>query len=174
MIFYEEKLKTTKWRVLIMKKTYESGDKLFAFGVDSVTGVFIQFHHEVADIKITNWSEFEPANRRLTYDAIQEAIKKGELLDSELKEICKVPLGDYNVYFSGIMLAEEAPIDFEMPKSLMQKYTNGKPFRIRTFGDYYKVLKKFRGPVSFSKVTWYPNSRQSTGVLYEFINDKTL
>ncbi|SCX79767.1 hypothetical protein [Lysinibacillus fusiformis] len=52
-----------------MKKTYESGDKLFAFGVDSVTGVFIQFHYEVAVIKITNCSEFEPANRRLTNDA---------------------------------------------------------------------------------------------------------
>ncbi|MFF2794073.1 hypothetical protein [Lysinibacillus xylanilyticus] len=73
-----------------MKKTYESGDKFFAFGVDSITGVFIQFHHEAEDINITNWSEFEPVNRRLSYDVIQEAIKKGELLELEFKRVISV------------------------------------------------------------------------------------
>lgn len=157
-----------------MKKTYECENKFFTFGIDPVCGVFLQFLNKVDPLKVTNWSEFEPFNRRFTYDAIQLAIKNCELLDSEFKEICNIPIGDYNVYFSGIMLTEEAPTDFEIPKRLMQKYLNGKPFRIRTLGDYYKVLKMFRSHVIFSKVSWYPYSRRSTGVLYEFINDKEL
>jgi len=152
---------------LVMKKTYECENKLFTFGIDPVCGVFLQFHDEADDIN-TNWSEFEPFNRRFTYDAIQEAIKNGELLESEFKEICIVPLEDHNVYFSGIMVTDDAPADFEIPKRLMQKYLNGKPFRIRTLGDYYKVLKLFRNHVTFSKVSWYPYSTSSTGVLYEF------
>ncbi len=156
-----------------MEKTYACKNKIFTFGIDPVCGVFLQFFNEVDPLNITiiNWSEFEPFNRRFTYDAIQEGIKNGELLESEFKEICKVPLEDYNVYFSGIMVTDDAPADFEMPKGLMQKHLNCKPFRVRTLGDYYKVLKMFRNHVTFSKVSWYPYSKRSTGVLYEFTND---
>ncbi|MGE7692043.1 hypothetical protein ACQKMI_22940 [Lysinibacillus sp. NPDC097214] len=151
-----------------MKKTYEYENKFFAFGIDPLCGVFLHYHNEVDNFKITNWSEFEPYTRQFTYDAIQRAIKNGELSESGFKEICNVPLGDYNVYFSEIMVTEDAQADFEIPKRLMQKYVNGKPFRIKTLGDYYKVLKLFRHHVTFSKVTWYPYSTRSTGVLYEF------
>ena len=69
-------------------------------------------------MKIINWSEFEPFNRRLTYDAIQEAIQCGELLISDFKSICSIPIGDYNVYFSELMVADNAPDNFEIPKDL--------------------------------------------------------
>lgn len=157
-----------------MRKTFEFENKLFTFGVDRVCGVFLQFQSKMGNSEIINWSEFEPFNRRFTFDAIQGAIKNRELLESEFKEVCKVPLGDYNVYFSGIMVKETAPSDFELPKRLMQKYLNGKPFHIRTLGDYYKVLKMFKEHVTFSKVSWYPYTRRSTGVLYEFINDRNI
>lgn len=157
-----------------MRKTHECENKFFAFGIDRVSGVFLQFQSKMEDSEIVNWSEFGPFNRRFTYDAIQKSIKDGELLESEFKEICKVPFGDFNVYFSGIMVTEDAPDNFEIPKRLLQKHLNGKPFRIRTLGDYYRVLKMFKEHVTFSKVSWYPYSTHSTGVLYEFINDKEL
>lgn len=155
----------------MMRRTYECGDKFYAFGVDHVSGVFLQYHDETGAMKIINWSEFEPFNRRLTYDAIQEAIQCGELLISDFKSICSIPIGDYNVYFSELMVADNAPDNFEIPKRLMQKYLNGKPFRVQTLGDYYKVLKLFRGPISFSKVSWYPYCKRSSGVLFEIYND---
>jgi len=154
---------------VIMRKTYEYEDRFFAFGIDKLCGVFLQIHNEnEKDFKINNWSEFEPFCQRFTYDAIQDAIKNGELLKSDFKEICKIPIGDFNIYFSELTIKDDAPIDFEIPKRLMQKYYNGKPFRIKTLGDYYKVLKLFRIHLTFSKITWYPYSKRSTGVLYEF------
>ncbi len=68
-----------------IRKTYESEDKFTVFGVDRITGVFLQIFHEIENIKLTNWSEFEPVNLRLTYEAIQEAIHKRDILESEFR-----------------------------------------------------------------------------------------
>ncbi len=154
-----------------MRRTYECEDKFYAFGVEHVSGVFLQCHDESGNMNILNWSEFEPFNRRFTFDAIQEAIKSGELLETDFKAICNIPIGDFNVYFYELMVADDAPATFEIPKRLMQKYLNGKPFRVKTLGDYYKVLKLFKGPISFSKVSWYPYCKRSSGVLFEIYND---
>jgi len=151
-----------------MRKTYESGKNIFAFGVDCINGVFLQVLSTVEPIKVTNWSEFEPAQLHLTYDSIQEAIKEGKLLESDFIEICKIPIGDYKVYFSGV---ERIPEDFILPKTILNKYLKGQGHRIRTLGDYYKILKWLKRPVPFSKITWYENCKSASGPIYEIKND---
>lgn len=67
------------------------------------------------------------------------------------------------MYFSEL---EEIPEDFILPKTILNKYLKGQGHRIRTLGDYYKILNWLR-PVRFSKITWYENCKSASGPIYE-------
>lgn len=149
-----------------IRKVYKTENNgTIDFGLDRDNGVFMQVFNNGEPS--TNWSEFSPFHLRFTYDNIQNGINEGLISKEDFKELCKMPMGDFKVYFSGIMTTEEVSDDFEYPKSLLKHYYNGTGFRVRTLGDYYKLLKLFRAPVTFLKVTWYENGN----TLYAIEND---
>lgn len=149
-----------------IRKVYETENNgTIDFGLDRDNGVFMQVFNNGEPS--TNWSEFSPFHLRFTYDNIQKGIKEGLILKQDFEEICKIPMGDFKVYFSGVMTTEEVSEDFVYPKTLLNHIYNGTGFRVRTLGDYYKRLKLFRTPITFSQVTWYENGN----TLYKIEND---
>lgn len=142
-------------------------NKRVALGLDRVTGAFIQIINENG---VYNWSEFYPFQKRLTCESLKE-IKK-LLTKEEYKQVLETKLiedGYWGVYFSGICTTKEVNESFEYPKRLIKHVYDGKEFRIRTLGDYFKALKCFQEPVTFWHVNWYDGIDNK----YTLYNDHT-
>lgn len=152
-----------------IRMAYKNENIVIKFGLDQINGVFMQVFENGEPTN--NWSEFSPFHFRFTYDSIQDGIKKGLISKGDFTELCKIPIGDFKVYFRDIMTTEQVAEDFQFPQSLMKHLYSGRGYRIRTLGDYYKLLKLFRNPVSFETVTWYENNNSSSRTMYEFQND---
>lgn len=138
-----------------IEKAFEN--KHVSLGVDKVTGVFIQI---MTEDKISNWSEFYPFSKRLTFEAIKEI--KTHFSKEEWKELQQVSLlpDDFNqkywsLYFDTVITTKEVETDFKYPKALVDQYNSGKSIKVKTLGDYLKVLKYFKEPVTFHEVQWY-------------------
>ncbi|MFS0815556.1 hypothetical protein ABC382_01110 [Lysinibacillus sp. 1P01SD] len=152
-----------------VRMSYKNENKVIKFGLDQINGVFMQIFEN--DEPTSNWSEFSHFQFPFTYDSIQDGIKKGLISKGDFTELCKIPIGDFKVYFRDIGTTEDVSDDFQFPQSLIKHLYSGKGYRVRKMGDYYKLLKLFRIPVSFGTVTWYENNNSSSRTMIEFRND---
>lgn len=153
-----------------MRITHEGADKLFSFGVDRINGVFFQVEMKDEDV-IYNWSEFSPILDRFTFENIQAAMKNGIFTKEEFKEVAKIPFGEeFSLYFSSVITTRPVGEDFKYPKAILKYYENGKGFKVKCLGDYMKILKHFKEPVTFGFVEWYKGVEK----VFDFYNDYAL
>ena len=141
----------------MMRKRLEIGDKTFDFGVDRVTGVFIQSF--VEDGPQYNWSEFYPFHYHFTVANIEAAIANNLLTEAEFKSICEVPIGYYKVYFTDCKFISNEKENDLSGATVHEKLVNhfvseDESFEVKCLGDYYELLKLFGAELTFTEVTW--------------------
>lgn len=129
------------------------------YGIDRTTGVFVEFHFEEETESANdsasplNYSEFYPFAYRL--DAMNIKEMKKFLGRARYKALCELPLGEYNVYFHFIRLEDHLTTENVSKKLYKFLWRQIHKNKIRTLGDYLKLILMFEEGVTFGYAEWW-------------------
>ncbi|MBQ0140181.1 MAG: hypothetical protein KBT36_12915 [Kurthia sp.] len=155
-----------------MRKSFTSSTgNTVVYGIDRTTGLFLQFENLN---QLINFSESHPFNERLTFANITGFVENGAIAKVEYEEALNQELGSFKVYFRGIGVLEDVSEDFQYPPRLEKHYFSGNGFKVRTVGDYMKLLKLFKHPVTYTTVQWYEVHPRKSIQHYEILNDQAI